>query len=267
MRRKKTDLNTTELETTIRNDIMENRVQMENSVHFGLQGKGGCGKTFEAVLKSQWIEEIAPGTLDGYDCDQENATYYGYKGLNVKSVNVMNDDRTIDRKKFDSMLLEILNNKGRNAVVDVGANTFSPLISYLMENDFFALLMDAGKKVYIHTIIAGGDNLKDTTAGFVSLASQTNCPIVLWLNENNAWGNTGNFLQTEAFAKNAANVCGVVLLQGRNSDTFGDDIRRMTKARLTLREVMESPDFNMLERSRLNTVVRDVFNKLNKVEW
>jgi len=246
---------------------MMNSVKMENSVHIGLQGKGGCGKTFEAVLKSQWIEEIAPGTLDGYDCDQENATYHGYKGLNVKLVNVMNDDRTIDRKKFDAMLLGILNNNGRNAVIDVGANTFSPLISYLMENDFFALLTDAGKKVYIHTIIAGGDNLKDTTAGFVSLASQTNCPIVLWLNENAAWGNTGNFLQTEAFAKHATNIRGVVLLQGRNSDTFGDDIRRMTKARLTLKEVMESTDFNMLERSRLNTVVRDVFNKLNKVEW
>jgi hypothetical protein len=41
----------------------------------------------------------------------------------------------------------------------------------------------------------------------------------------------------------------------------------MTKARLTLKEVTESTDFNMLERSRLNTIVRDVFNKLDKVEW
>lgn len=261
MKRKNCDSNTTKLETTTRNQAME------NTVHFQLQGKGGCGKTFASVILSQWIEKEALGTLDGYDCDQENATYFGYKGLNVKPVNVMNKDRTIDRKKFDEMLLEIFNNNGRNAVVDVGANTFSPLISYLMENNFFDMLREAGKKVYIHSIVAGGDNLKDTTAGFVSLASQTSCPMVVWLNENAAWGGTGNFIESEAFAKHADNVRGLVLLQGRTSDTFGDDVRRMTKARLTLKEVTESPDFNMLERSRLNTVVRDVFNKLDKVEW
>jgi hypothetical protein len=58
-----------------------------------------------------------------------------------------------------------------------------------------------------------------------------------------------------------------VLLQSRNSDTFGDDIKRMQKARLTLNEVMESPDFNVLERSRLNSVFRDVYKKLDAVEW
>ena len=93
------------------------------------------------------------------------------------------------------------------------------------------------------------------------------CPLVLWLNENAAWGGTDNFIESDTFAKNADNVLGVILLQGRTSDTFGDDIRRMNKERLTLREIMASDKFNMLERSRLNTVVKDVFSKLDKVEW
>lgn len=239
---------------------------MENSVHFTLQGKGGIGKTFISSLLAQWIEEIAPGSLEGYDADQENATFAAYQGLNVKTVDVMKADRTIDRKMFDSMLLKIFDSKN-NVVVDTGANTFSPLMSYLLENDFLKMLQAAGKKVYIHTIIGGGDNLRDTTAGFVSLARQTTCPMVIWLNENAAWGDTGRFVESEAFSKNAGNVCGLVLLQGRNSDTFGDDIRRMNKERLTLREVMLSDKFNVLERSRLNTVVRDIFDKLDKVEW
>lgn len=239
---------------------------MDNTVHFNLQGKGGIGKTYTSALLAQWIEEVAPGTMDGYDADQENASFFAYKGLSVKPIDVMRKDRTIDRKMFDQMLLEIFESR-KNIVVDTGANTFSPLMSYLLENDFFTILMQPGKKVYIHTIVGGGDNLRDTTAGFVSLALQTTCPMILWLNENSAWGDTGNFIESETFAKNAENVKGVILLQGRNSDTFGDDIRRMNKERLTLREIMESPKFNMLERSRLNTVVRDVFTKLDKVDW
>ena len=239
---------------------------MENTVHFTLQGKGGIGKTFASALLAQYIEEKAPSTLEGFDADQENASFGAYKGLNVQLVNVMKPDRTIDRKMFDSMLLKIFDSRN-NVVVDTGANTFSPLMSYLMENDFINMLQDSGKRVYIHTIIGGGDNLRDTTAGFVSLARQTSCPLVLWLNENSAWGGTENFIESDTFAKNADNVRGVILLQGRTSDTFGDDIRRMNKERLTLREIMASDKFNMLERSRLNTVVKDVFSKLDKVEW
>jgi hypothetical protein len=240
---------------------------MKNSVHFVLQGKGGIGKTLVSSLLAQYIDEKFHGTLDCYDTDQENATFADYKAFNVKLVDVMNPDRTINRKMFDKMLLEVFNSD-KNIVIDNGANTFSPLMSYLMENSFIDMMQDSGKKVYIHTIIGGGDNLKDTTAGFVSLAKQTKCPMVIWLNENANWGTTENFIESEIFNKNSDNVRGVVLLQGRNSDTFGDDIKRMNKARMTLKEITAgNGTFNILEISRLSTVVRDVFKKLDTVEW
>lgn len=239
---------------------------MENSVHFVLQGKGGIGKTLVSSILAQYLEDRFPGTSECFDTDQENATFASYKAFNVKLVDVMNVDRTINRKMFDKMLLDVFASK-KNIVIDNGANTFSPLMSYLMENDFIDLMLEAGKRVYIHTIIGGGDNLKDTTAGFVSLARQTGCPMVIWLNENASWGTTDNFIESETFSANSANVRGVVLLQGRNSDTFGDDIKRMQKQRLTLREVMASEEFNVLERSRLSSVIRDVYTKLDAVEW
>jgi hypothetical protein len=239
---------------------------MKNSVHFVLQGKGGIGKTLVSTFIAQYINDRNPGTLKTFDTDQENATLAAYKGLNVTPVDVMNEDRTINRKMFDKMMLDILNTD-QNIVIDNGANTFSPLMSYLMENQFLDLLEESGKAVYIHTIIGGGDNLKDTTAGFASLAKQTSCPMIVWLNENSSWGNTDNFAESEVFVKNSENVRGFVMLQSRNSDTFGDDIKRMQKARLTLNEVMENSDFNVLERSRLNNVFRDVYKKLDAVEW
>jgi len=240
---------------------------MKNTVHFVLQGKGGIGKTLVSSLIAQYIKDGYPDTLQCFDTDQENATLAAYKALNVTPVDVMNEDRTINRKMFDKMMLEILDATDKNVVIDNGANTFSPLMSYLMENSFINLLQESGKKVYIHTIIGGGDNLKDTMSGFVSLAKQTSCPMVIWLNENASWGTTENFVQSDVFVKNSDNVVGVVLLQGRNSDTFGDDIKRMQKMRLTLSEVRDSEKFNVLERSRLNTVINDVYKKLDAVEW
>jgi len=239
---------------------------MKNSVHFVLQGKGGIGKTLISTFIAQYINDRNPGTLKTFDTDQENATLAAYKGLNVTPIDVMNEDRTINRKMFDKMMLDILATN-ENVVIDNGANTFSPLMSYLMENQFIDLLQDSGKDVYIHSIIGGGDNLKDTVSGFASLAKQTSCPMIVWLNENASWGGTDNFIESEVFVKNSENVRGIVLLQGRNSDTFGDDIKRMQKARLTLNEIMENPDFNVLERSRLNSVFRDVYKKLDAVEW
>jgi hypothetical protein len=239
---------------------------MKNSVHFVLQGKGGIGKTLISTFIAQYINERNPETLKTFDTDQENATLAAYKGLNVTPIDVMNEDRTINRKMFDKMMLDILATD-ENIVIDNGANTFSPLMSYLMENQFIDLLQDSGKDVYIHSIIGGGDNLKDTVSGFASLAKQTSCPMIVWLNENASWGGTDNFIDSDVFIKNSKNVRGIVLLQGRNSDTFGDDIKRMQKARLTLNEIMENPDFNVLERSRLNSVFRDVYKKLDAVEW
>ena len=240
---------------------------MKNTVHFVLQGKGGIGKTLVSTIIAQYIQEKFPGTLKCFDTDQENATLAAYKALNVQPVDVMNEDRTINRKMFDKMLLDILAEDDKNIVIDNGANTFSPLMSYLMENSFIDLLQESGKTVYIHTIIGGGDNLKDTTSGFVSLAKQTTCPMVIWLNENASWGTTENFVQSDVFVKNADNVRGVVLMQGRNSDTFGDDIKRMQKLRLTLSEVLDNDNFNVLERSRLKTVIGDIYKKLDTVEW
>lgn len=240
---------------------------MNNSVHFVLQGKGGIGKTLVSSFLAQYIDDKFPGTLECYDTDQENATFTDYKAFNVKLVDVMNVDRTINRKMFDTMLLDIFKSD-KNIVIDNGANTFSPLMSYLMENSFIDMMLESGKRVYIHTIIGGGDNLKDTTAGFVSIAKQTNCPMVIWLNENASWGTTENFMESETFSENSENVRGVVLLQGRNSDTFGDDIKRMNKARMTLKEITAAEGkFNILEISRLSTVVRDVFKNLDTVEW
>jgi hypothetical protein len=242
---------------------------MQNTVHFILQGKGGIGKTLVSTILAQWIAGKDEKPLRCYDTDQENATFSRYKAMDVKHVTVMNDDRTIDPKRFDALMISMLEAEG-NCVVDNGANTFSPLMAYLIENDAFALLEESGRSVYIHTIVGGGDTLFDTASGFVATAKSTAVPLVLWENEHFGLlqSSTGKlFSDSHTYTDNAARVRGRVTLAARNPDTFGADIKKMNTARLTLKEVIENDKFNIMEKQRIKVVYRDIFEQLDKVQW
>jgi hypothetical protein len=246
---------------------------MHNTVHFILQGKGGIGKTLVSTILAQWLQQRAQlndaRPLRCYDTDQENPTFSRYKAMNVKHVPVMTETRTIDPKRFDALMIDLLEEEG-NCVIDNGANSFSPLMAYLLENDCFALLEESGRRVYIHTIVGGGDTLHDTATGFVSTAQATSVPLVLWENEH--FGKLASasgklFTESQTFADFAERVRGHVVLSARNADTFGADIRKMNIARMTVDEVRASEKFNVMEKQRIKVVFRDLFEQLDKVNW
>lgn len=242
---------------------------MHNTVHFVLQGKGGIGKTLVSTILAQWMAGKDELPLRCYDTDQENATFSRYKAMNVKHVPVMTDTRMIDPKRFDALMIAILEEEG-NCVIDNGANTFSPLMAYLLENDCFSLLEESSRKVYIHVIVGGGDTLHDTAMGFISTAKSTNAPLVLWENEHfgllrSASGKV--FIESQTYADNARRVVGRVVLAQRNADTFGADIKKMNIARMTADEVRASDKFNVMEKQRIKVVFRDLFEQLDKVQW
>ena len=242
---------------------------MQNTVHFVLQGKGGIGKTLVSTILAQWLKSKSGNPLRCYDTDQENTTFSRYKSLDVKHIPVMTESRTIDPKRFDALMIDILEEDG-NCVVDNGANTFSPLLAYLIENDCFNLLQESGRQVYIHTIVGGGDTLHDTAMGFVSTAKSTSVPLVLWENEHfgllqSASGKA--FIESQTYSENSTRVRGRVVLAQRNADTFGADVKKMNTARLTLDEVKGSDKFNVMEKQRVKVVFRDLYEQLDVVTW
>jgi hypothetical protein len=242
---------------------------MQNTVHFILQGKGGIGKTLVSTILAQWLAPKDAKALRCYDTDQENPTFSRYKAMNVKHVPVMTDNRTIDPKRFDALMIDILEDEG-NCVIDNGANSFTPLMAYLLENDCFAMLEEAGRRVYIHTIVGGGDTLHDTATGFAATARATGVPLVLWENEH--FGKLASasgklFTESQTYADFAGRVRGRVVLAARNADTFGADIKKMNMARLTVDEVRASDKFNVMEKQRIKVVFRDLFEQLDNVNW
>ncbi|WP_229754111.1 hypothetical protein [Caballeronia grimmiae] len=166
---------------------------------------------------------------------------------------------------------------GMNYAIDTGANTFSPLLAYLIANHAFDAIRDAGKTPIIHSIIGGGDVLRDTAEGFGDVAEASRAPavesgdvdLVVWENEHFGPLIIGekHISETKTYKGFAGRVKANIVLRARSSDTFGDDIRKMNTARLTLNEVLEGNTFNAMEKSRIKRVYGDVFQQLNAVAW
>src|SRR4029450_13974816 len=105
---------------------------MQNTAHFVLQAKGGIGKSFVSTLLAQHVLNET-GAVRCFDTDQENTTFTRYTTLNIRPVSLIDQSRIMHPKRFD-VLMEALLHEDGNCVIDTGANTFSNLLAYMVEN-------------------------------------------------------------------------------------------------------------------------------------
>ena len=188
----------------------------------------------------------------------------------MRHVSVTNQSRLIDPKKFDTLMETLLTEEG-NFVIDTGANTFSNFLAYMVENEVFPMLADAGKTTYVHTIVGGGDKLADTANGFHAIAQKVNgTRVVLWFNEHFGDIRTAEgkpFTETQAYRQSVAKLAGVVTLYRRNAATYGEDIRKLNTRRHTVAQALESADYTLMEKQRIKTFSRDIFGQLGALKW
>lgn len=242
-----------------------------NSIHLVLQGKGGVGKSLIAVLLAQFFQRNG-GKVICADTDPVNRTFTRYTALDVAAIDIAVGG-IVNTKKFDPLMTSILSIEA-DFVIDNGAATFMPLNRYLVENDVFKIMAEHGKKVFIHSVLVGGQAQSDTYDGLAQLIDNVgdSAQIIIW--ENEFWGKVefdsvsirGSKLFKEA--DKAGKIAGVVkIIDRKNSDTFPEDVKKMSGSNLTLAQVMASDDFDFWEKSRLKMVVGDIFAELDKVEW
>jgi hypothetical protein len=234
-------------------------------VHFILQGKGGIGKSFVSALIAQYIQQEEPDVLC-LDTDPINATFASFPALKVRSVSLTENGSTIiDEGRFDSMMEDIFD-ADSNVVVDNGAASFGPLSAYLLDNEAFAAIQEAGKEVVVHSVIAGGMSQNNTVSDFVNLTSQLpeGVQVVVWLNEHfgpiEANGKT--FEEMKAYLDNKDRVTAIVHLPKRTENTYGKDVATMMKSRLTFNEALASDKFRVMSKQRLKIVQRSIFEQL-----
>lgn len=238
----------------------------KNSVHFTLQGKGGVGKSLVSSLLAQYFNESPSNVVKCIDTDPVNQTLANYKALNAQHVQLMEGSK-INERNFDSLMERLITEDGI-FVVDNGASSFVPLSNYLIENNAIEMLQEAGREVFIHSVITGGQALMDTLAGFKILAEQAGTKnMVIWLNEyfGVIEANGKTFKEMKVYSDNADKVRGIVRIPERNPDTFGKDIEMMASKKLIFSEVMKSTDFSLMAKQRIKTVQRDLNQQLETV--
>lgn len=235
------------------------------AVHLSLQGKGGVGKSLVASILAQYLSNRGHN-LRCIDTDPLNQTFLQYKSLQVRHLKLLRDG-DIDQRGFDELLERLLTEDGV-FVVDNGASTFIPLWNYILQNNVLGMLASAGRKLYVHTVITGGQALLDTLEGFRQLAESTaNQNIIVWINEffGRVQADGKEFSEMTVYQKNAAKVLGSVGIPRRNNDTFGRDVEEMVARKLTFDEAITSADTTLMAKQRLKILQRDLFDQLDKL--
>jgi hypothetical protein len=237
------------------------------NVHFTLQGKGGVGKSFISAILVQYLRSHGR-SVQPVDTDLVNHTLAQYPDLGAQHLELMRDG-TIDTRLFDGLMEKLLTNSG-DFVIDNGASTFIPLWHYLIDNAVLPLLKTSGKKVYIHTVLTGGQALLDTLAGFQTLAETVeDRSIVVWINE--FFGPVENddnkhFLESQLYNETKDRIVGIVGIPRRNPDTYGRDIQELLAKKLTFKEARENGHFSIMAKQRIKQVQTELFDQLDKIK-
>ncbi len=238
-------------------------------VHTILAPKGGCGKTYIASLIAQALMERGEPVVC-FDTDRENASLRDIAALKAEPVSLFqpNSDE-IDIDAMDGMTERMLTDDS-HFVLDNGATSFAPLSRYLVQDGISDAVAEAGKKMVVHVIVAGGQELIQTTRGFDSVASQfpASADMVLWLNEHHgpvdgADGST--FEQTPVYQKHKGRILAVVRLVRQQPGTFGANLSEMLARGMTFAEADASPEFFVIAKQRLRQVWRPIRDQLAPV--
>lgn len=234
-----------------------------SKIHIVLQGKGGVGKSVSAALLAQYIASKgdAPTCID---TDPVNATFHGYKALNVNQLQIMEADE-INPRSFD-MLVEMIAAAKGDVVIDNGASSFVPLSHFLISNQVPALLASMGHQLIVHTVVTGGQALVDTVSGFNQLVSQfpTEAVFVVWLNP--FWGPIEHegkgFEQMKAYTSNKARVSALIQIPSLKKETYGRDLSDMLQERLTFDQAIAQESLTIMTRQRLKIIKDQIYGQM-----
>jgi len=239
------------------------------TIHLVLQGKGGIGKSVVAG----WLAEFLTGRGQPVRCidgDPVNRSLWQYKALDVEKLDLLNHEGLVMRSRYDSLIDRFLNDEAV-FVLDSGATAFLPFWTYIVESDIIAILRGAGRRVYVHIPISGGEMLNDTLLGFKTLAeTAAEKSLVVWINEffGPVARDGKTFDQMQVYLDNREKVLTSIGIPQRPPDTFGENIRHMRERKLTFDEAIRTaPDFWLVERSRLFRVRNELFEQLEQTPF
>lgn len=238
------------------------------TVHFVMQGKGGVGKTFISSVLAQYLQEATGSSVTCFDTDPVNKSFSHIKALNVHPVELFTEHQLIDSGKFDGLIEKIIQLES-DIVVDNGASSFVPLMSYLRETQISAVFNELGIRTVVHVPMQGGASEIDTLLGLATVLDTLPMEVIPWINNYSGKFITGskNFDEYAIYRKYKNRIRGVITLENQNPDTFGKDIRQMTSSHLTFDEVSQSENFFIINKQRILIFKRGIYEQLDALNF
>src|ERR1700683_3224992 len=238
------------------------------TIHLVLQGKGGVGKS---VIAS-WLAEFLMGRgqrVRSIDGDPVNRSLSQYKALNGEKLDLLTQEGLFMRARYDGLIGRFLTDEAV-FVVDSGATAFLPFWTYIVESDVISILRGAGRRVYVHIPISGGEMLNATLLGFKTVAeTAAEKSLVVWINEyfGPVVRDGKTFDQMQVYLDNFEKVLTSIGIRQRPADTFGENIRRMREKKLTFNEAIRTAEFYLVEKCRLQIVQHELFDQLEQTPF
>ena len=208
--------------------------------------------------------------MTGIDTDPVNATLSGYKELNIVKLEIRSgengDGNDIDPRKFD-MMIELLTNHDpeKHFIIDNGAATFVPLCAYMIENDVFSILSQQ-HKIMLHTVVTGGQGLKDTLNGLNTLIQNFDVPLAVWLNRyfGEIAQNNKSFYEFNIYQENKDKFAALIRIPQKSAQTFGKDLEELFSRRQTFAAALADDSLPIMTRQRLKIFWNEVCQEIDK---
>jgi len=243
------------------------------TIYFTLQGKGGVGKTLSSSYLQQYLISISDkkSKIVGIDTDPNNTSFSSIKKLKVKFLPLFEENQKINERNFDKMIELFYNNTDTTFIVDNGATSFLPLINYLVDNHIMEMLEEKFN-IIIQIPITGGQAQDDTLNGMSYIINtfkgNKNVKFNIWINQYFGKVSTEETAEFEAFKiykQYKEEINGLLYLDQVNEKTYGVDLEKMHKAKLTFEEIALDPNFTLMEKQRLSSYKKKLFEMMEKV--
>jgi hypothetical protein len=244
-------------------------MNLDQTTHFTLQGKGGIGKTLSASMFIQYIRS-AGAKIDGLDCDPQSPKLSKIKALNVPLISLTDNDQ-ISQRTFDPVFTQVMKSDVAT-LLDIGSGTFKPLLKYMKDNDCYDLLKAVKKQLYYHVVIISGPEKQETIDGAEELFEKiagTSAKVVIWQNEKKGIPliNGKQIEESVLYEQHRDQIAGIVKIIDYNNSAFEEDFLDMMGSNLTCREILDgkSEKFDFMRMNRINRIFNGVFTELGAV--
>jgi len=243
---------------------------MKKQLHFTINQKGGCGKTHLGFLLLSWAKHNNISAI-GIDTDPNNASLGDYQGLEIKTIDIMDEEGLeILPQKWDSLIYYLLDDVTEEiTVIDVGATAFMSLTAYLVTSNIFQEILNEKFETYLNIPLIGEEGFYDTLGGMRYLVTLfgKQSHIILWKNEHfgKLVDEAGKGLEEQEFYLEVKeNVDGIIHIK-KMHQLHELAIEKMKKSKLTYEEVLSNSNFQLLDKSRIKSVLTAAFEAMDLI--